>query len=531
MCQHTCINLEAYNELVVQNNTIEANQAIQLIRVASSSSAVVQDNVFRENGPRSANGDYISVLFQTSSFDADILLTGNLLDGRFRCYSDRARLVTLYSNSWKDFECKSHCLELSGSAIEMHGNLLKNLSVLEPYSLLAIDSSMPNIVTNRIEGCSGFGALDLIDSPATVNFTDNVVVDSLSLLAFYVKTSMLFGDVEGGFHVIGANFWDTTSFVELQNKTFDARLDSDLALITYVGLYLDENLTSVVSAPPLGSILDLVSKMIGGTMLQQETVVVPEGLYYAPESIILRHPGALLVVEAGARIMFAPGALIRIDEGELHVLGAEGNQVELTSTDRHVVEYGDPTIPSSAQWGGIWFGPLSNASSAVEGEYVDGSLLRHCLVANGGFTDEFPSASALYFDEVSVVLDNLMVDGSGGHGVMFNRPMVLVLLHQVHINATEGSGLYIPNPQASVTLEDVMISDSDSYGLLSSSSASGTSHVLERVSVTGSRYEGIYFSYIEDIEILGSYFVGNYLGGGTQVYLENGKGTVSISSR
>jgi hypothetical protein len=250
-----------------------------------------------------------------------------------------------------------------------------------------------------------------------------------------------------------------------------------------------------------------VSKTISGAIHDEFALVGPAGLYYAPGSIVLRHPDAFLVFQAGVRIMFAEGATIRIDQGTFQVLGTEESPVELISATFDLVsEFGDTGIDTSSTWGGVWMGSGSTGSEFLSQKYTGGSVFRHCSIENAGYV--FPAS--IHIEQTSIYVDNVSITKSGGNGIAI-------------------SGAF-----ASALLENSVVADSQKYGI-HLDQTQGTV-VINKVDVTGSFDAGVYANMYDGVTIIDSNFWNNYLRSPSstssrQIYCVNGRGRFEMTGR
>jgi hypothetical protein len=406
--------------------------------------------------------------------------------------------LSFYNNTFERSGCSSDCFRIDGQRVEFAENLVIGVTASNSSSLIRLTSIESNIVGNRFENISGYSGLAVVSAPASFNFSRNAWVNAGSL-AFLVTTSTLYENVQGGIYRIPGNFWDTTSFETLQARTLDAQDDPRLAYVLYSEIFVDPGLTTRLDAPATSPCLDRISKTIACVIRYDTTVVVPSGLYYAPRSITLRHANAILVFEAGVRIMFAAGASIRIDEGTFEVRGTETNPVIMTSTSRLLGEFGVADVQNSTRWGGVWLGPNAKPSVIQFGEYVSGSVLQGCVIQNAGF---FNSPAALYLGQVSVLLDRVSVIDSGSDGVQLVNSRGTILLKELIISGSARYGLYLNAPTSEVT--------------------------LQKVTVQGSRNRGVYASSHQNLRILDCRFSDN---DGYQVFSTAGQGILEVAKR
>jgi hypothetical protein len=417
-----------------------------------------------------------------------------------------SRSLVLRNNTFDSFSCRLDCLRLRVSTLNVTGNLISSVNVESPYGLLSVDSQTPQASFNRFDNCSGYSAIFLRGNTDTsLALTENILTNGAAL-KFFVSVSTKFQDVDGGIYTIGSNYWGTTSFEELKEKTFDSLSQATLASVFYSGIYVDETLSAKINSPPMGSIVDTVGRTISGTVFEAVTILVEAGLYYAPRSIVLQHPDAVLIFEAGVRILFGPSVIIRITEGEFRVLGNTTHPVLLSSTDRLLNAYGDSEIPSSSEWGGIWFGPGAEGSDIAGSEYTDGSVLRHFILVNGGYAS---MPAAVYLERVGVMINSGLIEGSGSDGV------------------------YAYDAPGDFLIRDSVIERSKRRGVYVDSSFNAQSVVIQDTNITFSAQEGLLVNKGESVKISGSHFVANFEKDptGTQIYSKGGSNFFNISDR
>ena len=369
--------------------------------------------------------------------------------------------VSFYNNSFRNSTCISHCFSLIGENVEFVGNLVDEVTVLNSQSLLLLRASLPSVVGNRFERISGIAGIELPSAPSSFNFSHNAWV-GVSELVFFVKTTTLSDSFEGGVYSFPGNFWDGSSYEILQARTFDAHDDPRLALILYSPIFVDAEMTTLLEAPTASPCLDVVRRTISCVIRDASTVVVPAGLYYAPRPITLRHPNSLLAFEAGARIMFAPGASIRIDEGTFEVRGTTSNPVILTSTSELLSDFGGDSVQNSTEWVGVSFGPDSNPTVTFSDEYVSGSILQGCVIRNAG---HHGAQAAVSIEQVSVMLRQVSVLNSGSDGVRFLSTQSSILVQDSIISGSASFGLHVYDPASAAMLQRVAVIGSGSYGL------------------------------------------------------------------
>lgn len=262
-------------------------------------------------------------------------------------------------------------------------------------------------------------------------------------------------------------------------------------------LYIDAGMTGTILSPPLQAILDLDQMTLSGTLSQGGAVVVPSGLFYAPGSIILRHPDAQLILEPGARIIFAKHASIRVDYGVLKVLGDENDPVILAPVLNFTTEYGNSKIENSTVWDGIYFGPDSNETELSEGNnlYISGSIISHCKIYFGGY---YTKGASVHQDEVSVLMKEVTIFGD------FSR----------YVN-----GIEIYNPNTPVYLDGVSVRNAGSNGIYIRYADEGA--LISKADVHGCRYKGVRIEYSGSTTLVSSRIHSNL---DDQVYVYDNSG-------
>jgi len=433
---------------------------------------------------------------------SSVNMTDNMFVG---AYAERivnvrsAQSFLMERNVISSSACRYDCFYLNSPELRVLSNAFRHLVMPESYSLIRVISVDPSLTGNTFEDCSGYNLLGLQSAPSNPGFEGNAVLGNISSLEYLVSTTTVFDDLPLGFYLLGANFWGTDDFGVLRTKTRDSVQDASLASIEFSRIYIDETLTTSIAAPPAGSILDETANTIGGTVFEGLVVQVPAGLYYATSSIIVNHPDAEVVFEAGVRIMFRPSASITVRQGTLKVLGTSTATVTFGPTSLFAEEYGDPSVVESDRWEGIWFGPETNSTALLETEYIDGSLLRHCQIVNAGYDGAVASVT---MESSTVMMDSVLIEGSGSYGVYINQ----------------GSGMDMVG-------KNVAIVGSNSYGLYTNRLSALLT--LNLLNITGSSSTGAYLNYHGDVRVVDSYFKGN----GGNFYSSYGKGDLNVTSR
>lgn len=381
-------------------------------------------------------------------------------------------VIRLYG-SWIRFEDNTLISPQCSTAINLNAN--RNLTAMTNIvshakvqdAVIRLYGSWILFEDNKFISPEGSTAINLEGDMSQLNFTHNSFIDAV--VEYFVRTSAQYVQGTDGILWIGPNYWSTSSFQELNGKTYDSYYDARLVSVEFDSLFLDQELTQTILSPPSQAILDLDSMTIGGTLSARVTVIVPSGLYYAVGSIILRHPGAQLILRPGARIMFAKHASIRVDYGVLKVLGDYANPVVLSPTQNLTAEYGNTLIENSTVFGGIFFGPNSNDTQVGEGNvYIGGSFISHCEVNFGGYHSE---SSSIEMDHANVMLEKVTILGDWSnsahwvHGVRIYYPTGAVVLDAVKVHGAGFYGIYIYNAYDEVILTGLDVQGSRSHGL------------------------------------------------------------------
>lgn len=433
----------------------------QLVSLSGSSSSnfIIFNNTFNSSLSSRMNefitiGRAGNVEIKNNFFQGD----NNLPTSR-TIFISNAQTIDISDNSFNAVASQSAIMYLRSNALNMSNNWFEHC--VSGTSFFEVYSSNPFISENQIINSTGYVVLELSSPSAPINFTENAIVDSN--FDYFTETNILYGDLNGEEIVIGPNYWGV-EFNELFHRTFDSKRDARLATIYYESIYLDRVMTQEQLPPPSQAILDLEQGTIGGTIDNEFTLVVHAGLYYSDKSIILRHPTAQLVLEAGVHIIFASYSSIRIDEGVLKILGTDEEQVYLTPTSKFTGEYESNELENSTEWRGIYFGQNAEPSLMSDtNEYISGSIIRKCNLSNAG------STASIHLNGVSVILDGVKIEFSdfsvNTYGVYFQNSPGPIFANDVHITAANNVGMFIHTPEDRVTLNGLNISMSASYGL------------------------------------------------------------------
>jgi hypothetical protein len=422
---------------------------------------------------RAENGGYVKV-HNVTFIETDIYIN-NMHSVNFENnnISGRRKKSTFLNVATRDFAAtgnvvtnvtsNSHLWRIyAQNSIMLSSNVFDNCHSAGQASLIEIRSPDVGVKDNVLSNVTAHAIIVFHGIIDAIDFTRNEIIGPH--VQFYVMTSSLYADLSGGTLKIGPNFWNTTSFEILDSGTFDSSYDPSLATIEFLSLFIDRQMDAIILAPP-SQVLDEYKKRIGGIIANELVIVVPPGLYHASETIILRHPKAQLVIMAGVHITFAKYASIRVDQGTLKIMGQDGNSVLLTPTN--AVEYDDTSIEKSFVFEGISFGPDSNGTlHGGNMEYIEGSIIRHCEVINGGY---YQSSASLRLDGVSVMLDHVVIIGDWTRnvdGVYISRPSGPVVLRGVNVSGAGGSGVKVYDAGSTSSFIDVNIHGCHKTGLV-----------------------------------------------------------------
>lgn len=285
---------------------------------------------------------------------------------------------------------------------------------------------------------------------SSVSMSDNVYLHP-DYLDYHVRCYTSYEDAPDGVLSIGLNYWGTADFEVLNTKLYDSHDDAGLATLLYSMIYTDAEMASFSVRPPV-QCHDVSDMTAGCTVTEAGNYIIPRGLYYSKEPIVLRHEDAQLVIEAGTKIMFAEGSSLQVDKGILKIVGAENDTVQLASTSQLLNEYGVmvPPILETETWAGVSFGPLAVPANFSEaGVFAGGSMLQHCLIVGAG----------LAADESSVFLDHVSIEDSPGAGLHFHDTQDTVQLQSVEVKRAASYGIQFDSPSSRVILDDVTVRD------------------------------------------------------------------------
>jgi hypothetical protein len=393
----------------------------------------------------------------------------------------------------------------SGTASQLvfDQNQFIGIHVEVPHSLITLDSDSYAVTNNVFVNCTGHTLFEIAGGPSRTNISDNAIIDCSSM-NFYVHASTPYENVLGGIYYVGANFWDTLDFAVIFSKTFDSRSDPSLATVAYEAIHTNADMVAAIQ-PPASLILNEQAMTISGAIHNEVTLIVPAGIYFVPGSIVLRHPKAILILEAGAYLLFAPGGTLRIDEGTLKILGSSSDSVKLTGS-ADALEYGfvDFVNQTSEDWGGIMMNPMSNSSLFISGEYIDGSIIRHCIIKGAGNGD---FDGSIYLDQTSILVEH------------------------VFVNSSNSNGIYLASPDEAVFLRDINVTNANGHGIYLEQLSQPTD--LANIQVSSSYRSGLYVYNPTDLFVSNSRFQDNYRLGstGTQVYVQGPAGQLSFLDR
>jgi hypothetical protein len=168
-------------------------------------------------------------------------------------------------------------------------------------------------------------------------------------------------------------------------------------------------------------------------------------------------------IAAGGSLTIEPGVTLKFDidagivvAGTLIVNGTEDFPVTFTSLTQN---------PAKGDWSRIYF--TSQAQSSIldaEGNWIGGSLMRHCIVSYAGKG----SLSAILIAGSSPLLEHVTVTQSFSHGVEISNVPSTFKMTNSRISFNSGYGFYVSatvGTTASVVLENTSIRNNNNYGI------------------------------------------------------------------
>lgn len=160
-------------------------------------------------------------------------------------------------------------------------------------------------------------------------------------------------------------------------------------------------LTLMFPTSPIASASETV---VGGTISSSTTWTVVGTPYRASSNVVVAET-ATLTVEPGVTVLFETGKALEV-QGELVARGTDSAPIVFTSSQ-------DP--PSPGDWANISFTDSSvDATYDIDGNYVDGSVLEHCVVRYGGGGD----IAAVTIRSAAPFVGHCSITDSAGGGVL-----------------------------------------------------------------------------------------------------------------
>lgn len=369
--------------------------------------------------------------------------------------------------------------------LEFERNTIVNRSDDSSYPYLLVSAEEAFIRSNKFDSLKGHNLLQTTGF-SYPNFTENYIMDST--FKYHLFTDQEYGNIEGGVVRVGPNYWGTTNFDDI--RLHDSRVDARLVTIVITSIYKDEAMANVLLAPPPKPLVDMDNMTIGGTILDGVEISVPPGLYYAEKPIVLRHPVVELTLQAGVRIIFAPKASIRVDQGTLKISGNEDNVVYLGPTKGRAGEHGNAAkIENTTDWGGLFFGPdARNTDLSSAKEYLGGSMIRYCSVEFGGYSWP-PKVASIHIVETNVMISGVSVIGMPKYSVDGIR-------YEMSDSALD----------MKIVVKNVDILEAGGYGITIYRSRGS---ILSNLSVSSCKTGGLYFSSCSNVGISKSVIEGN----------------------
>jgi len=100
--------------------------------------------------------------------------------------------------------------------------------------------------------------------------------------------------------------------------------------------------------------------------------------YIVSNTLILEN--VTLTIEAGTTVLFEPAGILTVD-GELIAIGSKEQKITFNSMN---------SDPAPGDWKSIKFSSKSKgATFDADGNYLEGSILEHCIIKNAGYKDNY----------------------------------------------------------------------------------------------------------------------------------------------
>jgi len=126
----------------------------------------------------------------------------------------------------------------------------------------------------------------------------------------------------------------------------------------------------------------------GGGSIDENTV-----LYSARSPYIVKYS---LFVSEGFTLTIAPGVELRFDKDK--GVQVDGTLIASGTKEAEIVFTSNESTPASGDWGYIYFSDKSTEAYFNDGDYVDGSILEHCVVEYAGGVSATNNAAVRVYD-------------------------------------------------------------------------------------------------------------------------------------
>ena len=222
---------------------------------------------------------------------------------------------------------------------------------------------------------------------------------------------------------------------------------------------------------------------VSGFIESDTTWTLVESPYLATGNVLV-NGGVTLTIEPGVTVKFDSGFSLQID-GELLARGTEGQEIVFTSNQ---------PSPAPGDWGYILFTDTStDATYDVDGNYIGGSVLEHCLVEYAGgvsvenngalrldnahpsinhSTIQNTSASGIYalnLSETLSITNNNITNNSAssdGGGIYAFGGIIKITSNVISDNnaSNRGGGVYVSDNTATITGNTISNNTSNNWG-------------------------------------------------------------------
>ena len=224
-------NIFALKDGVLNCSSLSSyDYAIDLRSYGATARSTIIQNVSFVGNDRSFGG-----YFRTSQGSGDVVFNENYLF-RGDLYYDAVRIssetAVVTRNNISNVTTNSNLFDISASNSTTANNEIHHV-MSGQGSIISVKGNFISVTENKIVNAEGNSAIYL-DNVEQLDITRNSVINPT--VEYYLKTDTNF-DYTTNNHVlaVGANYWSTTSFEELNKGTYDSSYDS--SLIRYVVHY------------------------------------------------------------------------------------------------------------------------------------------------------------------------------------------------------------------------------------------------------------------------------------------------------